>query len=67
MSLIKNRSTLYAIMRRDNNNATDVVCAFTKTLENAERLVDEYEQQWIDSGGDSAIYYYPVGNIFYDE
>ena len=67
MSMIKNRSTLYAVMRRDYSQGHDVVCAFTKTLENAERLVNEYEQQWIDSGGNDDTNYYAVANIFYDE
>ncbi len=67
MSMIRNKSTLYAIVRRDNNHGTDNVCCFTKTLENSERLCNEYDQQWVDSGGDASVYYYPVANIFYDE
>ncbi len=67
MSMIKNKSTLYAIVRRDNEYNTDTICCFTKTLENAERLSNEYEQQWLDIDPFANGHYYPVANIFYDE
>ncbi len=67
MSLIKNKSTLYAVMRRDNDFERDVLCCFTKTLEEANRLANEYEQQWYDQGGDKEMtFFYSVANIFYD-
>lgn len=73
MALIKNKSNVYAILRKDIDkrdfpaSAQDVVCAFTRTLEGAENLCDEYQQAWIDSGGDDNSYYYVVGNVFYDK
>ena len=56
---------MYAVMRKDNQQ--DVVCCFAKTIDGAERLEAEYQQQWVDSGGGNEVYYYVVGNIFYDE
>lgn len=67
MSLIKNKSTLFAVMRKDSDRGQDIVCCFTKTIDGAERLCNEYEQQWKDGGGGDEAHYYPVGNIFYDE
>ena len=66
MSLVKNRATLYAIMRRDVDR--DVVCCFCKTADKAERLANEYEQDWKDHGGDiGEVYFYAIANIYYDE
>jgi hypothetical protein len=67
MSNIKNRSFIYAVMRKDIGQQ-DVVCCFTKSSEGAERLCDEYQQAFEDSGGNKEeSYYYTVSNIFYDE
>ncbi len=54
-------------MRKDLDKGQDVPCCFAKTLENAERLTGEYEQQWIDGGGEDTTYYYVMGNVFYDQ
>ena len=68
MSKIKNKDTLYAVLRHDEPLDHDVVCAFAKTLEGAEQLCDEYEQNFEDSGGNKEeSYYYVVGNTFYDK
>lgn len=68
MVKVKNRNYVYAIMRKDVDRGQDVVCAFTRTLDGAERLCDEYEQNYIDSGGDTEqAYFYVVSNIFYDQ
>jgi hypothetical protein len=68
MSKIKNKDTLYAVLRKDIERKQDVVCAFAKTIEGAERLCDEYTQAFVDSGGNlDESYYYPVANTFYDE
>jgi len=68
MSLIKNRATLFAVVRKDIDKGQDVVCCFAKTLDKAERLADEYGQQFVDSGGSyDEAYYYVVANTFYDE
>lgn len=45
-----------------------VVCCFCKTLEEAERLSNEYEQDYIDRGyRKEYVFFYPVGNIYYDK
>lgn len=68
MSKIKNKDTLYAVLRKDIVRGQDVVCAFAKSVEGAERLCDEYTQTFSDSGGNKEeSYYYVVGNTFYDE
>lgn len=67
MAQIKNKSNVYAIIRKDVDKGQDIVCAFTRTLEGAENLCDEYAQAWIDSGGGEESYYYVVGNVFYDK
>lgn len=67
MAQIKHKSNVYAILRKDLDRKQDVVCAFTRTLEGAENLCDEYSQAWVDSGGEDTSYYYVVGNVFYDK
>ena len=73
MSMVKNKTNLYAVMRKDlpsntHTGGKDVVCCFTKSLDGAERLCDEYQQAFSDSGGnDEESYYYIVSNTFYDE
>jgi len=72
MSNVKNKETIYAILRKDLDYnyqpalSSEVVCAFCKTLEGAEELCGEYQQKWTDSGGGEESYYYVVGNTFYD-
>ena len=64
---LKNKDTMYAVLRKDNG-LQDVVCCFAKSLEGAERLRDEYSQAFSDSGGsEEKCYFYVVGNIYYDE
>ena len=66
MSLIKNKATIYAVMR--GSDKRDVVCCFAKTLDGAETLCGEYEQQWLDSGGEPEdMHYFVVANTFYDK
>lgn len=73
MSNVKNKATIYAVLRHHNsaginNNSSDVVCCFTKTLEGAERLCGQYTQTFSDAGGsEEDSYFYVVGNIYYDE
>lgn len=68
MSMCKNKSTMFAIMRKDLARGQDVVCAFAKTLGGAERLCDEYQQAFTDSGGHpDESYFYTVANTYYDE
>ena len=63
---LKNRQTLYAVLRKDLDRGEDVVCCFCLTAVGAEELVDEYNQAYLDSGGDpEQAYYYPVANVFY--
>ena len=67
MSMVKNKATIFAIMRKDVDRGQDVVCAFAKTLVGAEDLCGEYAQNWEDSGGGDESYYYVVSNTFYDK
>jgi len=68
MAQIKNKTTIYAVVRRNIDASRDVVCCFTKTLDAAEKYCDQYEQTFIDSGGvTDEAYFYVVGNTFYDE
>lgn len=65
---IKNKSTIYAVMRKDLDNPKDVVCCFSRTLDGAEKFCGQYEQAFEDSGGSlDDAYFYVVGNTFYDE
>lgn len=64
---LKNRQVLYAVLRKDIDKGQDVVCCFCRTAEGAENLADEYNQLFVDSGGNEEdAYYYPVSNIYYD-
>lgn len=74
MKQLKHKDIMYAVMRRSMDKrdfpatGTDVVCCFTKTLERAEELSSQYEQAFLDSGGDKEdTYFYVVGNVFYNE
>ena len=68
MSMVKNKSTIFAVMRKDIGLSHDVVCCFAKTTDGAERLCNEYQQAFADSGGSKEeSYYYVVGNTYYDE
>ena len=62
------KNTLYAVMRKDIPLQHDIVCCFARTVDGAERLCNEYQQSFHDSGGDSEeSYFYVVANIYYDE
>lgn len=64
----KNKTFLYAIVRKDINKGQDVICAFTRTLDGAENLCEEYSQQYLDVGGDpEEAYFYVVSQLFYDK
>lgn len=67
MSLVKNKSILYAVLRQNEDNS--VVCCFCKTLEKAEATADAYQQELEDAWGENVpdSYYYVVSNIYYDE
>jgi len=66
MSLIRNKSYLYAIMRHDISGK-DVLCALCKTPERADELVGEYAQIYIDKGFSADdVYFYPTATIYYD-
>jgi hypothetical protein len=66
MSNIKNKSIIYAVIRYHEKGG-GVVCCFAKTIEGADELCAEYQQQWADTGGDDSVGFYVVGNIFYDK
>jgi aminopeptidase C len=67
MSMVKNKSVLYAVMRQEEDNS--VVCCFAKSLEKAENLCNTYQQELEDAWGDEVPdkYFYVVSNIYYDE
>lgn len=60
MSNIKNKTTLYIVMR-----GHAVPCAITKTEEEAQRLCGVYEQQMLDAG--ATAHYSVQAQIYYDE
>lgn len=64
---LKNRQMMYAVLRKDIDLGRDVVCCFANNIERAEQLCDEYNQNFVDSGGnEEEAYYYVVSNIYYD-
>lgn len=63
MCKLNNRDTLYAVVRCERYRS--VVCAFTNTLEHADDLRGEYEQQWLDAGGPPATTFEIQANTFY--
>ena len=70
MSNIKNKTTIYAVLRQVeyDGQASTTVCCFCKTLGKAEDLCGVYLQEWIDSGADQgAVDFYPVANSYYNE
>jgi len=65
MAIVKNKSTLYAITRYDG--VRDVICCFTNTTEYADELMGQYEQKWIDAGGNmSEVVFNVQANTFYE-
>ncbi len=66
MSRIANKTTLYAVMRRDFSGQ-DCLIAVCKTPDAADNLVGEYEQMFWDKGfHPNEVYFYSTGTIFYD-
>ena len=67
MSLTKNKSNLFAVMRHDFSGQ-DVICCICKTAEKADDLVGEYSQLFTDKGfTKEEVYFYPTVSIFYDQ
>lgn len=68
MSNIKNKETLYLVMRYcvDTGNMEHVCCAITRTEEFAIDLCGRYRQEFLDKG---ITYYdfYVQGQIYYDQ
>jgi len=60
MSNIKNKQTLYVVVR-----GLGVICAITKTAEFADILARRYEQQWKDVG--ASVKFHVEANTYYDE
>lgn len=61
MSNIKNKQTVYLVIRDDDN----VCCAVAKTEEKAQELAGEYEQKAWDQNIN--IHFSVMGQTFYDE
>lgn len=66
MSLIRNKSNVYLVLRHDFSGS-DVVVAACKTPEKADNLVGEYTQMFADKGiSQDESYFYASLVIFYD-
>ena len=66
MSLVKNKSNIYVVLRHDFSG-TDVVVATCLSSEKADDLVGEYSQLFIDKGFSmDEVYFYSTIAIFYD-
>lgn len=64
---IKNKQTLYAVMRHDFSG-NDVLVAVCPTPDQADNLKGEYEQNFLDRGiSPDESYFYTTGVIFYDK
>lgn len=67
MSNIKNKQTIYYV-ERVGIDSRSAVCCFALTFEGASRLAQEYQQQFVDAGGDPETTFFHIGgNVFYDE
>jgi hypothetical protein len=68
MSNIKNKDTLYLVVRQDfkDYEASDVVCAITRTEERAIELCGQYRQEFLDRGI-THYEFYVQGQTYYDE
>lgn len=61
---IKDKDLIYAITRYDG--VRDVICCFTNLLDYAEDLKAQYEQRWIDAGGNMTEVVFNIqANTFY--
>jgi len=66
MSLIKNRSNIYLVLRHDFSGS-DVVVAACKSPEKADDLVGEYTQIFADKNiSEDESYFYSTVVIWYD-
>ncbi len=68
MSNIKNKDTLYLVVRQDfmDYEADNVVCAITRTEERAVELCGQYRQEFLDRGI-THYDFYVQGQTYYDE
>jgi hypothetical protein len=68
MSNIKNKDTLYLVVRVDfkDYEANNVVCAITRTEERAVELGGQYRQEFLDRGI-THYDFYVQGQTYYDE
>ena len=68
MSNIKNKQTLYLVMRYclDNDVRVEVPCAITLTEERAIELCGQYRQEFLDRGI-TYFDFYVQGQTYYDE
>lgn len=66
MSLVKNKSNIYVVLRHDFSG-TDVVVATCLSSEKADDLVGEYTQLFLDKGFTTdEFYFYATISVFYD-
>lgn len=66
MSLLKNKSSLFPVLRHDFTG-NDCVVAICLTPEKADDLVGEYTQLFKDKGfQDDEFYFYSSMSIYYD-
>lgn len=66
MSNIKNKDTLYMVVRVDQEDSSPVVCAITRTQDYAKTLCETYQQEMLDRN----IWWYDFyvqGQTYYDE
>lgn len=67
MSNIKNKDTLYLVVRVDfKYESRNIVCAITRTHERALELCGRYQQELIDHGI-THYDFYVHGQTYYDE
>lgn len=68
MSNIKNKQTLYLVMRYsvDDDIRVEVPCAITRTEERAIELCGRYRQEFLDLGV-TYFDFYVQGQTYYDE
>ena len=62
MSNIKNKQTVYLVIRSDD----EVCCAVTRTEQRAHELAGEYAQRYRDLAYET-YNFYVMGQTFYDE
>ncbi len=66
MSLLRNKTNIYTVLRHDFSGS-DVVVAACKSAEKADNLVGEYTQMFADKGiSEDESYFYASIVIYYD-